>query len=337
MREREIITALRQRLTSSPRQQNAPFSSDAEIVEVSGAHLAITIDDYSAEDLLPEKDAELLGWNLVTATVSDLLAVGACPEFMLNSLVVAPGTDRSYLAALSAGMQSALEVCGARMLGGDTGSGEAWRFTGVALGSFVAGQRPISRISTARSGVVMATGCFGDANLAAGGGGPPVRLEPRVTESAALSAVHSADPADPGVACIDTSDGLVRALETLGELNAKLSLTIDLKAISYAEGVTQAAAKLGIVPEVFLMGSAGEYELLALVPESAAEPLAEEGGMRPIGSFTTGGEPGLFYRRGARRIAHAALPDPRAADTLAAYRRQLIDLARALFGAERSS
>lgn len=367
MKEREIIAAVAERLARSPRQRNALFASDAEIIEVGGELLAVTVDDYSAEDRLSPEDPHLLGWNLVAATVSDLLAVGAVPRFMLNSLVATRSMDAAYLRALSDGMSAALETCGATMAGGDVGTGADWRFTGVALGDFPAGRRPLSRRPPRGAGVVLVSGACGDANLAAGAGGPAPRFELRLPESAALAAIAAAatgvtaDGAATGVtaddaaavACIDTSDGLASALESIAALDPGVRVEIDLDAVPYAPGVIEAAAKMSVPPELFLMGSAGEYELLALVGEEgrgdARRAGALEAGLRPIGTFTSAGQrglrlsmsgtpPGLFFRRGsdaraARLIAQPVLPDPREAPSLEAYCASLIDLARRTFGA----
>jgi thiamine-monophosphate kinase len=323
MKETEIITALAAGLARSSLQQNAIFASDAEILTLDGRRLAVTVDDYSAEDRLAADDPAQLGWNLVAATVSDLLAVGATPRFMLNSFVATRAMDCAYLRALSAGMQQALNACGASMAGGDVGTGADWRFTGVALGDFRAGQAPISRLAACAKGAVLASGEFGDANLAAAAGGAAPRFEIRLAESAVLA---SGAPA----ACMDTSDGLVSALETLCALTTDLRIEIDLDAVPYAPGVTGAAAAMDVPPEVFLMGSAGEYELVALVPEGAACA-----GMRRIGSFERGPRPGLFFRRNADLIAHPGLPDPREAESIDAYCGALVGIARGLFGRQR--
>jgi thiamine monophosphate kinase len=335
MKETEIIATLAEGLARSPLQHNARFTSDAEILTVDGCRMAVTVDDYSAEDHLSAHDPMQLGWNLVTATVSDLLAVGAEPRFMLNSFVATRGMDAPYLRALSAGMQQALTACGASMAGGDIGTGADWRFTGIALGSFRDGQAPLSRLVPCDAGAVMVTGAFGDANLAAGAGGPTPRFEVRLAESALLAAIAPERAGMAPAACIDTSDGLVSGLETFCTLTADLRIEIDLEAVPYASGVTSAAVAMNAPREVFLMGSAGEYELLALVPESACDSAARAG-MRRIGAFSKGSHPGLYFRRGTELIAHPGLPDPREADSLGAYCAILIDLARSVFTPRRS-
>ncbi|MFH1143259.1 MAG: AIR synthase related protein, partial [Candidatus Eisenbacteria bacterium] len=318
---------------------NGLFGSDAEIVDLDGSLWAVTVDDYSAEDHLAADDPRVLGWNLATATLSDLLAVGAVPRFMLNSFVGERGMEAAWLSAFSAGVQEALTECGAAMLGGDVGIGAQWRFTGVALGSFRAGQGPLGRRTSCTSGQVVVSGALGDGNLAAVGA-PAPRFELRLRESAALASAAQASETGRAksaggapVACIDTSDGLVAALEALCLCDPGLRIEVDLAAVSCAPGVEAAAQAQGVPREAFLMGSAGEYELAALVPENARAAVGRAG-MRPIGAFTRGGDqsPGLYFRRGATRVAHPGLPDPRESASLDEYTGTLIALTRRLFG-----
>jgi thiamine-monophosphate kinase len=341
MKEREIIEAIAGSLPRSPGQVNSLFSSDAEIIEMDGHRLAVTVDDYSAEDRLDARDAKLLGWNLVVATVSDLLAVGAQPRFMLNSLVTSPAMGPAYLHALSAGMHEALEACGASMAGGDIGTGADWRFTGVALGTFAAGRVPLSRVLSREvpvggiTGAVLVTGALGDANLAAGTGGAAPRFELRLAESAALAAQGASPAGVAPLACIDTSDGLASGIETLAGLNPTLRIEIDLAEVPYAPGVIDTAVAMRVPPAAFLMGSAGEYELLALVPDRIAGAIAalEHTGLHRIGTFTTESKPGIYFLSAGRCVALPELPDPREAGSFDAYCANLIELAQRVFGA----
>ena len=326
MREIDIIRAIRSRLKASPRQRNAPFESDAELVELGGRLMAFTADEFSAEDGMTLDDPQRLGWNLATATLSDLLAVRARPELMMQSVVAAEDTPASVLEGISAGLQEAMDAFGAEMIGGDVGTGGQWRYTGFAVGSFEAADRAITRRVPVDDGLIVVTGTFGDGNLSvatevATPGTDTPRFECRLGESRRLV---------PGrAACIDTSDGLLRAIETLAEVNPDVRMVIDVDAVPYADGVTAFAESANIRPEAFLLGSAGEYELVAAV----AEPPAG-GGFTVIGSFHRERPGGIYYRRGGRDalIAHRRLPDPREIGELGAYRDAVVALAAELFG-----
>lgn len=330
MRERDAIEAIRRRLVPSNAQRGEPFEADAEIVDLDGRLLAITVDEFSAEDRLPAEDAAALGWNLVVATLSDLLAVGAEPRFMLNTLVTAPWMDRAYLEGLSEGMQAALGAHGAAMLGGDVGSGSAWRFDGVGLGVFPPGWPSRDRRARGERGAVVVTGRFGDGNLAAvdGGESSPC-FEVRRAEAAALSACLE-------VAAIDTSDGLGPALETFVRCGEDLSLRVETEAVPLAPGVEALAASSGLPRPVFLLGSAGEYEQLALVPEDALPALCESGWTR-IGSFERSDRPGITFRHAQTEARLPPLPDPRDSDSESVYRDQLVAIANGIPRASRDT
>jgi thiamine-monophosphate kinase len=327
MKELDIIETLAGNLARSPAQRNARFEADAELVETDYGLLALTVDEFSAEDLLCEGQPRLLGWNLVCATLSDLLAVGARPAFMLNSLVAGKSTGSEWIGDFAAGAGEALESFGAFMLGGDSGTGPTWRFTGVGMGFFDGGRSPRGRKVAVEAGAVLVSGALGDANLAAAGLCPPPRFEPRTEEAAALGGGE--------VACIDTSDGFASALEAVLRLNPGLRVEVELDALPLAAGAARAAVRARIPPEALLLGSAGEYELVALVSETRADELMAQKLFRRVGSFRRGPDGGLFYRRGAggSAIAHRPLPDPRGSGSVDRYRRQVIALARSMFGA----
>ncbi len=382
MTERDLIACLASACPRSSRQRNALFDSDAEIVDLAGSRMAITVDEFSAEDRFPSDDWKLLGWNLVAATMSDLFAVGAKPAFFLDAFVAPPAMDENDLRALGKGLAEALEACGASLAGGDVGTGAEWRFTGIAIGEFGDVARPMTRrlempssrdriagpvrlsassthagpsheletppgsVEIAVAGDVIVSGSLGDVNLAAATKGSAVRLELRIAESTALMRLNAAPEGEddrPSIACMDTSDGFVSALETFCLLDPRLHIEIDLPSLPYASGVIEAARAMALPSEVFLLGYAGEYELVALVPDVlgwrkaiAGDGLAG-GGFRAVGRFSTGGpfeamQPGLHFRRGNWRRPHPGLPDPRNAVSFEAYRDELIALALRLFG-----
>lgn len=339
MKERDLILALHQSLSASPAQRSRLFESDAEILELAGQCLALTIDDFSAEDGFPTGDPELLAWNLIMATVSDLFAVGASPLALLNSIIASPEMDADFLARFSTGMNAALQVAGAHMLGGDAGTADAWRFTGVALGTCARPGAPLNRVSSAKAGQVLLSGRLGDGNLAAGVGASGLRFECRREAAAALV---TAAAGGAQIACIDTSDGLGVSLANLAAVNDSLRIVIQRQAIPYAAGIAQAAGALDVPPEAFLLGSAGEYELLALWDESAALPPP---GFQPIGWFDRSAAHGVYWQRsGERREGLRAeatrqpeLPDPRASTSLDEYRADLFACAHAMFGRGRDT
>ena len=303
MKEREVIEALLESTKRLSGQINAPFSSDSEIVTVGDTRLALSVDDYSEEDALSAGDPALLGWNLVTATLSDILAVGADPVFLLHSVIVNESISEDWLRGFGSGIQGALASFGASLVGGDVGRGGDWRYTGIGVGTFDKEIQPVSRVLRDREGTLAITGSLGDANagalLSLGG----VRFECRYDE-----VIKARDKAS---ACIDTSDGFVNALALLAEVNPEIAFNIDTDKLPFDKKVLSAAEEKGIKKECFLFGSAGEYELLVAAP--VAEDELKACGFTPVGCYSAGKTPGLFFEKinSTVRIPVENLPDPR--------------------------
>jgi len=92
--ERELIEALTAGFAQAPEQLNTTHEADAEILRLGAELWAATVDDFSAEeDLFFDADPWLIGWNVVTATLSDLLCVGAVPRFFMPAVCIPPELD----------------------------------------------------------------------------------------------------------------------------------------------------------------------------------------------------------------------------------------------------
>lgn len=323
MNEAEIISILRRIIPAGHGQWNATFTSDAEIVRIGETVLALTVDDFSAEDGFPEQDARELGWNLAVATLSDLLAVGAEPAYLMQSVVLPQEMTRERLESLGLGIKDALDVFGVHLLGGDVGGGKEWRYSGIGIGTISPGWLPVSRLASCDEGSLWVTGSLGDGNLAAVGAVPSLRLECRQDEARRIRGVAAA--------CMDTSDGFFITLGTLSRLNPSLRIEVELGAVPMAHSVDAVARTLAVPPEAFLLGSAGEYELLALLPE---EVDARQDGFRRIGTFSRAVDPGVFLKKGDLSILlpPGSLPEPRSFPEREAYIETVIRLSRKWFG-----
>jgi thiamine monophosphate kinase len=176
MTERELIARILPGCERSPAQRNRPFEADAELLDLNGALWAVTTDEFSgAEDRFTGEDLPHLGANLVVATLSDLLAVGASPRFLLQALVLPREGSEAFACGLLEGVRQALaqtEEC--HLCGGDLGTAADWRWCGTALGPC---PKPITRCFPAGTEVatLWVSGSVGDANLAAFTGNPPPR------------------------------------------------------------------------------------------------------------------------------------------------------------------
>jgi thiamine-monophosphate kinase len=326
MKETDIIRIMTRRAKRSAQQKNIPFESDAEIVRWGGRLLAMSLDDFSSEDMFSACRPRRLGWNVAAATMSDLLAVGADPKFFLQGVVVSDRMKKSFLEEFSSGVQKALRAYGSFLLGGDVGKGREWRFTGVSVGSFARSADRMSRRVRAEEGIIAVTGGLGDGNLDAFLGSGRFVCECRMEESRSMRGA--------GTACIDTSDGFMNALETVCSLNPGLRMIIDMDSIPYAHGVLSAAKAHNVPPEAFLLGGAGEYELLFFVSLSAEKHAERCTSLSKIGRFSYRKPGGIVLEKNGKRfpVRRGSLSlDPREHRNLGAYKREIIGLAEHLY------
>ncbi len=321
MRELDIIRSLWQNAKRSPFQKNGLMTSDSEILDLGGRLIALTTDEFSQEDGFPENNPYDVGWNVVTATLSDLLAVGAEPRFLIQVLVTTGGENDDFFRGLARGVSAALENHGAFLAGGDLGKGPTWRYTGVGLGEF-SGRAPLSRLISGESGDIVVTGNLGDGNAAALLGTPRLMFECRLQESRWL--------AEHALACMDTSDGLISAMTTISGLNPQYDLVLDLESVPLAPLAIAAAGEMQIPLSAFLIGSAGEYELLAVLPKGIEVP--KELDIHSIGRCERGRTPGMRLSARGRTVLVKMddLPDPRALTDRESYAKAVLALARRL-------
>jgi Thiamine monophosphate kinase len=293
--EIDVIRRMRQNFPVSPRQRNAPFSCDSELVELGAVLYGLSMDEFSPEeDQLPSDDPETLGGNLAVAVIADILAAGCIPEFYMHA-VTAPAYDAGFCEALARGVQNVLAGGDCFLLGGDYGqSGHSWRYTGFAMGR--TGERgALTRIIPAEPQLLWITGTVGDGNCHALRGTMPY-FEPRFTEAQAIRRIATA--------CMDTSGGLAEGLLTLSLCNPGHRFDVDVSSLPLDLAACAAANALGLPEAVFAFGGAGEYELLFTSP--ADEPIP---GATRIGEVRkTGNDHSGVYWNGSRL---EGLPDAR--------------------------
>ena len=331
MNEIEMIRTLVAGLPRSTQQENALFEADAEIFSVDGRRLAVTTDEFSeAEDGFSSRNVQQLGWNVVAATISDLVAVGARPDFFLRIVALPPdepsASGASFAGELMAGVRNALGECGAFLLGGDTSSAPVWRYVGTAIGTFPSGRFITRRAHSERLGLY-ATGAFGDGNLMA--------LEPGFQASFELRHDFMNDILPLVELAMDSSDGLQNTLQTLAMVNPAYRLSLAWAEVPIHPAVVEFAQRSGLPSEGFLLGSGGEYELVFAVPEAREADLAPLLAARAarIGTMCRSSSPGLFWQAppGEERPDRPVGVDPRFSPDRQAYIREILSVAKTIF------
>ncbi len=274
-REREIIRIMLDAFTGGETPGQPYFSTDAERFQCAGKEFLFTTDEFSDEDLFRDHDLSVLGWNLAVATISDIYAAGGTPLFFGHSVSVPPGWTNVQVSDLSNGIVTCLKQSGVSFIGGDLGFSERWHYTGIVLGEV---QQPLSRLGARAGDSIYITGTIGKGNLEAAlklySSHPALKhLLDRFTIRFPLRKAESELIRNFAHCCIDTSDGMLRALQTIAELNRVGFVVSNLP---YCPAGLFATRLLGKPNELLFMGESGEYELLFTVsPEMEPELLRE--------------------------------------------------------------
>jgi thiamine-monophosphate kinase len=329
MNEYDIIRSMAGRFPRSRRQRNQLFTCDAELIEIGGQLWGLTLDEFTPEeDLFSSEDPELLGANLATATLSDLLAAGAEPEFFMHAVSLPRQADAAFIDRLCGGIKSVLDKVGCFLCGGDIGMAETWRYCGFAMGRLL-GDKPLTHILPKEPQMLWVTGQLGDANLAALAGQPTPRFELRLEEAGLARRF--------GTACIDTSDGFLNAIWLLHTVNPEMRIEVHCDRLPFAPGIPDFAALKGFPKEAALLGGAGEYELLFSTPlftPGSPNAQAVSAAAKLIATAQSHDKPGVFLYRSSKPIGTMleAPPCPRDAANVAEHIQDVMQAAQKLFG-----
>jgi thiamine-monophosphate kinase len=335
VKESAAIRALVSVLERARGQLNAPFEADAELIRLGDTQWGFTIDEYSPdEDFFSSYFPATLGSNLVTCTVSDLLAAGVRPAFYLHAMTLPE--DEGFWQGLFDGIRQGLVDAGCHLLGGDTSFAPSWRYVGVAFGAC---ERPLLRSGAQPGDRVYATGPFGSGNrqallqllLRKGelSDTPELRA---VASPRFVSRLPQAELAWRYARfSIDSSDGYVNAFADLARANPDLGFVARIGEELVDRATAEFTRRMRLAPETALFGSAGEYELLFGVPTERARDFEQALGACGAAPLLVGevtAERGLHCdtERGRSILPLERLPDPRSLDP-AAYIRRLAALA----------
>lgn len=267
-KEQEIIKSVLKFLPRSKNHLNEFFESDAEIISHHEKKLLFSLDEFSEEDYFRDHDPYTLGWNVCVCTISDILASGGNPEYFAHSMVIEPHKwDTTYLELFSRGIGDALKETGCSFISGDTGTAEKWHYTGVVIGET---ENPITRKGSLEDELIYISGPVGAGNLEAA-----LKIYSnhrllgkilkkyqhkfpiRQNESQLLKQYASS--------CIDTSDGILNALNTLSEIN---NIGYNIEDIPYLKDAAAACKLLGKPKSLLFLGECGEYELLFTIKKT---------------------------------------------------------------------
>ena len=235
-----------------------PFGTDAEVVPFDGTNLLVSTDSFSErEDFLSALEPEAMGRVMAYGAISDILACGAKPDFLVQVWNIDDAHDERFYERVAQGVQHVVSRYGAKVIGGDVGTAKEWCWTATVFASC---KTPVCRVASQCVDFdLYASGFLGAANAA-------VFLGRTIPEPQLRAPV-------PGLALFatDTSGGLFDALENFRRVNNGMWLELD------ADRAVSPEVARGLPPGVekgwALVGGIGEYELVFAVP--AGTPVAD--------------------------------------------------------------
>ena len=270
-RELETIKRILKILPGSNSLLNNFFESDAEIIAYQGKKLLFSIDEFSQEDLFRDNHPYTLGWNLAVSTISDILACGGKPMFYAHSMTISHRSwDNSYIDSFSKGIADVLNKCSTGFIGGDMGNSDRWHYTGVAIGE---AENPLTRKGAEPGQVIFMTGFVGSGNLEAALklNANHKLLKPFLNKYRLLLPLRTKESeliSQYATACIDSSDGLLNALNTIANVN---KVGYEISNIPYLKAGLIACKILRKPKAVLFIGECGEYELVFTIKKENEE------------------------------------------------------------------
>lgn len=314
-----------------PRDAVGPGEDDAAVVPM-GDHDLVVTTDLIAEGVhfRPASDPERIGRFLASVNLSDLAAMGAEPLGMLVAYGVPDEAHAHSLEAVHTGLAAELAAHGCPLLGGDTKDAGSFQATGTAFGTVPRGTA-VRRSGAQVGDLLVLTGPVGGVGAALHAHGRAalgsdawdaevLGVAPRIAAGSVLRTMGAH-------AMTDLSDGLARGASLIAEAS-DVGLRIEAGRLAVADRVAEEFPGKGPEDPAWrqaVVGTGGEYELLAAVPADAwpgiERALRADGGVEParIGEVVadhgavlhTGGaqwdlaELGWRHLRGTRTI-----PDP---------------------------
>lgn len=268
------IAGVLQRALGTPPPGDVWIGDDAAVVASPPGRLVFATDAVVAgvHADLSLTGLDDLGWKALTATLSDIGAVGGRPTYAVVDFCVPPGTD---LVLLASGVAEAAAAWACPVVGGDVTTAADVVVGAAATGVLEGDGPPVLRSGASPGDRLVVTGPLGASAaglrlLRAGAREPASAIAAHIRPRARLQEGMAARRAG-ATAMMDVSDGLALDLDRLAEASG---VGVALHALPVAEGATEEEA----------LGGGEDFELVIATPDVSllAGAFASEGLRPPI-------------------------------------------------------
>ncbi|ADC89500.1 thiamine-monophosphate kinase [Thermocrinis albus DSM 14484] len=254
------------------------IGDDTALVEVGGVPLLLTTDALrEGVHFLRSFPISAVGWKAVSTSVSDVVACGGKPLFLLVSLAL-PDVDVSVVDQLYEGIKKACQFYSCTVVGGNITKSDKLGIDVFLLGQT---QRFVARRGAKPKDGVYVSGTLGDAKA----GLELLLMEKRQYEEFELLLIerhlrptaridyvgHISKYAN---ACMDISDGLSTDANRLAK-SSGVRLRLDPDRIPISRELRTFCQKHGKDPLQYALHGGEDYQLLFTHPESRYNPFLD--------------------------------------------------------------
>ncbi|MBA2253157.1 MAG: thiamine-phosphate kinase [Nitrospirales bacterium] len=283
LHEFQLIKTLHRRYgTTGPHVVRGIGDDAAVVTPIKGHELVVTTDLLAEGVHFDHKTATFqdIGYKAAVASLSDIAAMGAKPDYLLVSLAIPSSRTASDIQRLYHGLMLACRPHGVELIGGDTSASRQGLFVNIVLIGSIPSGRALTRDGAQVGDLLYVTGTIGDAlaglrllSLRPGTKGSllgtkkdpaqglirrHLRPTPRVTVGQILSAQRLATSA------IDLSDGLSGDLRHMCE-QSHVGAQIDRDALPISSALRRYADMSKVDPVDVALQGGEDYELLFTV------------------------------------------------------------------------
>lgn len=283
-KEKKIIKIINKIFPRSKNQLNKVFESDSEIIKFNDKKILFTTDKFSEEDFFRENDPYILGHNIAVGSITDILAAGGKPLYLLGSLTVSKNWSDDFIKKFIKGMKDVLVKADVSFIGGDLSISNNWDCVTTVFGECTG--KILLRSNAENEDSIYITGKIGTGNFEAG-----LKLFKEIKPAKSIKNKFNLRIKEFELikkhsgCCIDTSDGVFNAIKTICENSKK---GCDINNLNFIDNIIVFLKYFNMPPLLLFLGECGEYELLFTISKKSEKTFLEEAKMNKI----------IFYKLG---------------------------------------